>query len=150
VKVGAVGDSVAHVDANAEANTTVVWLITIIRWHLLLHVHCAAHHAIDAVERHQQRIAAGLDHLATELTNRRIYQGAPKNTQALQRPASSKPMSRLYPTMSAYTTAISLRPPAALPARSGLTPVALTVPHSITEHTMPGGGKQGGELQPGA
>ena len=51
MKVGAVRDHVAYVDADAEADAEVRWLVAIIHRHLLLYFDSAAHCPVDAVER---------------------------------------------------------------------------------------------------
>jgi hypothetical protein len=53
-------------------------------WYLLLHLDRAANRAIDAVERNQQGIAAGLHHAATVLADCRVDQRAPHCAQAAQ------------------------------------------------------------------
>ena len=72
VEVGAVGDCVAHVDTDAEANTTTILLIAIIHRHLLLHLDSAAHSTVDAVERDQKRVSAGLHDPAAMFVDRRV------------------------------------------------------------------------------
>ena len=54
VKIRAMRDHVADVDANAEANAPVRRLIAIVYRHLLLHLDRAAYRAVDAVERDKQ------------------------------------------------------------------------------------------------
>ena len=85
VQVGAVRDHVADVDADAEADAAVRRLVAVIHRHLLLHLDRAAHRAVDAVERDQQRVAAGLHHPAAVLADRRVDQRAPQRAQAAQR-----------------------------------------------------------------
>jgi hypothetical protein len=53
MQVRAVRDHVADVDADAEADTPIRRLVTIINRYLLLHLHGAADRTIDAVERNQ-------------------------------------------------------------------------------------------------
>ena len=65
---------IAKVDADTEADAAIQRLVAVVSWHLLLHLDSAAHRTVDAVERHQQRIAAGLHHPAAMLTDRRIDQ----------------------------------------------------------------------------
>ena len=79
------GNHVADVDADAEADAPVGRLIAVIDRHLLLDLYRAAHCAIDAVERHQQQVAAGLHHSAAVLADRRVDQNAPQRAQAAQR-----------------------------------------------------------------
>ena len=72
VQVRAVRDHVADVDADAEADATVWRLVPVIHRHLLLYLDRAAHRAIDAAERDQQRVAAGLRHPAAVFADRRV------------------------------------------------------------------------------
>jgi hypothetical protein len=85
VKVSAVGDRVANVDADTELDTAVGLLIGSIRWQLLLDLHGATHRAVDAVEHHKQRIACGIDDPATMLGDGWIDQVAAQRPQSLQR-----------------------------------------------------------------
>jgi signal transduction histidine kinase len=72
VQVGAIGDSIAGVDTDAEPNTTVGWPIVIVRGNLLLHFYGATHRAIDAVEHHEKRIARGVKDPAAIVSDRRL------------------------------------------------------------------------------
>ena len=72
MQVGPVCYHVANVDADAEADAPVGGLVPIIHRDLLLDFYRAAHCAIDAVERNQQQIAAGLHHSAAVLADRRV------------------------------------------------------------------------------
>ena len=85
MQVSAVRDHVANVDADAEANAPVRRLIAVIDRHLLLYLDRAAHRAVDAVERDQQRVAAGLHHSAAVLADGRVDQCASQRAQAVQR-----------------------------------------------------------------
>ncbi len=77
VQVRAIRDHVTDVDPDTEADTAVRRLIAVVHRYLLLHLHRAAYRTVDAVERDQQQIAAGLDHSAAEVADRRVDQRAP-------------------------------------------------------------------------
>ena len=85
VHVGAVRDHVADIDADAEANARLGRSVAVMARQLLLHLHRAAHRAVDAVEHHQQRIAARVDDPAAMLGDRRIDQVAAERSQPLER-----------------------------------------------------------------
>ena len=61
MQVGSVGDRIADVDPNSKANRPISGSVTVGCWNVLLHSDRAAHCPIDAVEYHQQRVAAGLN-----------------------------------------------------------------------------------------
>ena len=84
MEVSAIGDHVADVDADAEANAPVRWLIAVTDWHMLLHLNRAAHSTIDTVERYQKRVAAGLHNSAAMLADGRVDQSAPQRPQTAQ------------------------------------------------------------------
>src|SRR5580704_17036490 len=84
MEVSAIGNHVADVDADAEANASVRCLIAVTDWHLLLHLDRAAHSTIDAVEGHQKRIAASLRHSATVFVDGWVDQNAPQRAQTAQ------------------------------------------------------------------
>ncbi len=84
MEVGAVWDRVAHVDADAKANAAVGRLVTVIDRHLLLHPDSAPHCTVDAVERDQQGISAGLHHPAAVIADCGVDERAPKGAKAAQ------------------------------------------------------------------
>ena len=67
VEVSAIGNRVAEVDPDAEADGPIRRLIAIMDRNLLLHLHGTAHRPVDAVEHDEQGIAAGLDDPAAML-----------------------------------------------------------------------------------
>ena len=72
VKVGPIGNRVANVDPDAEADGPVRRLVAIMVGNLLLHLHGTAYRPVDAVEHDQQGIAPGLDDPAAMLLDRRV------------------------------------------------------------------------------
>ena len=86
VEVSAIGNRVAKVDADAEADGSIRRLIAIMDRNLLLHLHRTAHRSIDAVEHDEQRVAAGLNDPAAMLLDRRVDQVAAERTQPCKRP----------------------------------------------------------------
>ena len=101
VKVSAIGDRVANVDPDAEPDGSFRGLVAVMDRNLLLHLHSATHRPIDAIKHDEQRVAAGLDDPAAMLIDRRVYQVARSARRRSSVPTSSKPIRRLYPTMSA-------------------------------------------------
>ena len=75
---------VANVDADPEPDASVWQLIAVVNRNLLLHLDRASHRAVDAVERYQQRVTAGLHHSSAALPDRRINQCPPQRPQAPQ------------------------------------------------------------------
>ena len=63
--------------------------------HLLLHLHGTAHRSIDAIEHHEQRIAARVDDPAAMLGDRRVDQTLAESPQPFERSDSSRPIRRL-------------------------------------------------------
>ena len=61
MQVRAVGYGIADVDSDPKADSPIRWLITVMDGNLLLHLDRAAHCPVDAVEYHEQGVAAGLD-----------------------------------------------------------------------------------------
>jgi hypothetical protein len=74
VDIGAIRDHIAHVDADAKTDRLIWRLVAITGRHLLLHLHCATHCPVNAVEHHKQRTAAGADDPAAVFVDRRVYQ----------------------------------------------------------------------------
>ena len=68
---------------------------------LLLHLDGTPHCPVDAIEHDEQGVATGLDDPAAVLIDRRVYQVPTEGPQSFESSWSSRPMSRLYPTMSA-------------------------------------------------
>ena len=96
VQVSAIGNRVANVDPDAEADGSIWRLVAVVDRHLLLHLHGAAHRPVDAVEHDEQGIAAGLDDPATMLLDRWVDQvrcGGVRSRSSV--PASSNPIRRL-------------------------------------------------------
>jgi hypothetical protein len=73
VEVSAICNRVANVDPDAKADGSVGWLLPIMDWNFLLHLHSTAHRPVDAVEYDQKGIASGLHDLATVFIDRRVY-----------------------------------------------------------------------------
>jgi hypothetical protein len=84
VQVRPIRDHVTDVDADTEADAPVGRLVAVVQRNLLLHLHRALHRTVDAVERNQQGVAAGLHQPAAEFANCRIDQRATERTQPLQ------------------------------------------------------------------
>ena len=95
VQVSPIGNRVANVDPDAEADGSIRRLIPIVDRNLLLHLHGAPHRPVDAVEHDEQRVAASLDDPATMLLDRWVYQLSAQRPQPLRVPASSSPIRRL-------------------------------------------------------
>ena len=68
------GIDIADIDADAEADGAIRGLVAIVDRNLLLHLHGTAHRSVDAVEHHEQGIAAGVDDPAAMLLDRRVDQ----------------------------------------------------------------------------
>ena len=85
VQVSAVGNRVAKVDPDAEADGSIRRLISVVDRNFLLHLHGTAHRPIDAIEHDEQGVAARLDDPAAVLLNRRIDQVLPQSPQPLER-----------------------------------------------------------------
>ena len=85
VYVGSLGDHVADVDADPEADGPVGSLLAIDNGRLLLHGHGTAYSALYAVEHDQQRVAGGLGNSAAMLVYRRINQGAAQHLKSCNR-----------------------------------------------------------------
>ncbi len=64
MQVGSVRDRIADVDPDPKADSPIRWLVTVMDGNILLHLDCAAHCPIDAVEYHEQGVAAGLNNSA--------------------------------------------------------------------------------------
>src|SRR6516162_1423677 len=62
VDVGAVGNDIANVDADAKSDSSVRSHLAIKDRYLLLHSQRTPHRAIDTVEHHEQRVATGVDY----------------------------------------------------------------------------------------
>ena len=105
MKVSSIGNRVADVNSNAKSDGAVRKLISVMERDPLLHLHCTTHRTVDAVEHNQQRIAPSLDNPAhhAPLSPGLSGCGAEKSAAYFRRiaPASSNPISRLYPTISA-------------------------------------------------
>ena len=84
VKVSSIGNRVANIDPDAEADGPVGRLVAITVGHLSLHVHCTAHRSVYAVEDNQQRIAPGLDDFPTMLLYRWVDDLPAERTQSVQ------------------------------------------------------------------
>ena len=84
VQISPIGNRVANVDPDAEADGSIRRLISVMDRNLLLHLHGAAHRSVDAVEDNQQRIAPGLDDPAAMLVDRRVYQVAAESPQSFE------------------------------------------------------------------
>ena len=88
VQVSPIGNRVADVDPDAEADGPIRGLVAIVDRNLLLHLHGTAHRSVDAVEHDEQGIAPGLDDPAAMLLDRRVDQvscGEPAAVRASQR-----------------------------------------------------------------
>jgi hypothetical protein len=72
VQIGPIWNGVANVEAHTEADSSILWVITIMGQNLLLNLHRAAHGSVNAVEHDEQGVAPGLDDSATVLLYRRI------------------------------------------------------------------------------
>ena len=95
VQIGPIGNCVANIDTDAEADCPVNGLIRMERRKFLLHLYSTAYSAVDAIEHHEQGITAGLNDPAAMPLDRRVDQIAPKCAQAAERPWSSNPIRRL-------------------------------------------------------
>ena len=84
VHVSAIGNRIANVDPDAEADGSIGRLVAIVDRNLLLHLHGTAHRSVDAVEHDEQGVAAGLDDPAAMLLDRRIDQLSAERTQSLE------------------------------------------------------------------
>ena len=84
VQVSPIGNRVAKVDPDAEADGSIWRLISVVDRNLLLHLHGTAHRPVDAVEHDEQGVAAGLDDPAAMLLDRRIDQVSPESPQPLE------------------------------------------------------------------
>ena len=93
MQISPIGNCIANVDPDAEADGAIRRLISVMDRNLLLHLHGTAHRSVDAVEHDQQEIAPGLDDPAAMLLYRGVYQ------LAAQRPQSSRGFLR-HPTRS--------------------------------------------------
>ena len=95
MQVGPIGNHIANVNADAEADDPIRRLISIVDRNLLLHLHGTTHCPVNAVEHDQQGIAAGLDDPAAMLLYRWVNQVAAQSRSRSSVPASSKPIRRL-------------------------------------------------------
>jgi hypothetical protein len=75
MQVGAVGNGVARIYADAKSDASVERLITIIHWDLLLDLNGTPHRSVNAVEHDEQRVAGGLDDLAAEFADAQTAAG---------------------------------------------------------------------------
>ncbi len=85
MQIGAIGNRIADIDADAKADGAVGGLVTIIGGYLLLHLNGTAHRAIDAVEHDEEGVASGLNDPAAMLVDRRVDQSAAERTEAFER-----------------------------------------------------------------
>ena len=85
VDVSAIGNHIAHVDADAEADGPIRRLVAIVDGHLLLHLHGTAHRSINAIEHDEQRIAPRVDDPAAMLLDRRVDQVSTQSPQPFER-----------------------------------------------------------------
>src|SRR5690348_3953215 len=85
VQIGSVGNRVADIDPNAEADGTIRRMALVMIRNLLLDLHCTLHRAFYAVEDDEQRIAAGPDDPATMLRDRRVKYAASQCLQPSER-----------------------------------------------------------------
>jgi hypothetical protein len=74
VQISPVGNRVANIDSNAEADGSIGRLITVMYRNPLLYLHGTAHGPINAVEHNQERIAPSLDDPTAMLVDRGVYQ----------------------------------------------------------------------------
>ena len=95
MQISPIGNRVANVDPDAEADSPIRWLISVMDRNLLLHLDGTAHRPVDAVEHDEQEVAAGLDDPATVLLDRRVDQLAAQRRSRWSVPASSRPIRRL-------------------------------------------------------
>jgi len=72
MQVRTIGNCVANVNPDTEADRSVRRLIGIENWNLLLHLHSAPHCTVDAIEHYQQRVAASLNNPAVVLLDRGV------------------------------------------------------------------------------
>jgi hypothetical protein len=84
MQVGAIGNRVAEVNPDAEADGSIRRLVTIADRNLLLHFHGTADRSVYAVEHDEQRVATGLDDPAAMLLDRRVDYVSTKSPQPLQ------------------------------------------------------------------
>jgi hypothetical protein len=91
MQVCAIGNRVTDVYADAKSDGTIVWLVLILDWNLLLHLHCAAYSALNAVEYDEKRIAARLNYPAAMVLDRLVYQCGTQDLQTLKRPHVIQP-----------------------------------------------------------
>jgi hypothetical protein len=84
VKVGSIRDRIANVDPDPKADSAIMRLATIKARKILLHLDCEAYRPIDAVEYHQQGIAAGLNNSAAMPVEGRIDNTAPELAQPVE------------------------------------------------------------------
>ena len=84
MQVRAIWNHITDVDAYSEADAPIRRLVAVVHPNLLLHLDRTSHRAIDAVERDQQRVAAGLHHSSAALPDRRVDQRAPQCAQTPQ------------------------------------------------------------------
>src|SRR4051812_6523009 len=85
MQIGALGDRVTDIDANAEADCTVGRLVLVGLRHPSLDLHSATDRSLDAVEYDQQRIAARLNYPASILRDRRADDVASDSPQPRER-----------------------------------------------------------------
>jgi hypothetical protein len=74
MQVSSIFNCVTDVDPNAKTDGTIRWRVAVISRYLLLDVHGATHRPVNAVEYHEQRVAAGLQNPAAVLPDYQIDQ----------------------------------------------------------------------------
>ena len=84
MQISPVGNRVAKVDPDAEADGSIGRLISVVDRDLLLHHDGTAHRSIDAIKHDEQRVAARLDDPAAMLIDRRVYQVGAECPQAFE------------------------------------------------------------------
>jgi hypothetical protein len=84
VKVSSIRDRIANVDPDPKVDSPIMRLINIKAGKILLHFDCEAYRPIDAVEYHQQGVAAGLNNSAAMPVEGRIDNTAPELAQPVE------------------------------------------------------------------
>ena len=91
MQVSAIGNRVTEVDADAEPDGTIRWLVSVLDRNLLLHLDRAAYGSVDAVEYQEEGVAPRLNDPAVMLLDRSVDQVGTQGPQALKCPLVIQP-----------------------------------------------------------
>jgi hypothetical protein len=85
MQVGAIGNGVAGIDADAEPDAALRWSVAITLGNSLLDLHGTAYCPNNAIEHDEKRIAGSANDPSAMLGDCRVYHIASQCSQALQR-----------------------------------------------------------------